>query len=139
LESRWSRFPSFGALSDSIRDDGGRLERGPVRFDMTPSGVAAYQAYFARRGDGATTLAWVSVATDARMGAGRNFDQAWSNLLGSSAPTVAGVVQASRLEEARQLMLRADSALRAADWVTFGNVWDSLRKSFGIGPDTVAR
>ena len=31
LESRWSRFPSFGALSDSIRDDGGRLERGPVR------------------------------------------------------------------------------------------------------------
>ena len=57
---------------------------GAVRHD--PSGVAAYQAYFARRGDGATTLAWVSVATDARMGAGRNFDQAWSNLLGSYGP-----------------------------------------------------
>ena len=35
-------------------------------------------------------------------------------------------------------MLRADSALRAADWVTFGKVWDSLRKSFGIGPDSVS-
>jgi hypothetical protein len=139
LESRWSRFPSFGALSDSIRDDSGRLERGPVRFDLTPTGVAAYQAYFARRSDGATTLAWVSVATDARLGAGRTFEQAWSNLLGSSAPTVAGVVQASRLEEARRLMIRADSALKTGDWVTFGKVWDSLRKSFGIGPDSEAR
>ena len=40
--------------------------------------------------------------------------------------------QTTRLEEARRLLLRADSALRAGDWVTFGRTWDMLRKSFGI-------
>ena len=49
LESRWARFPSYDALSDSIRDDGGQLERGPVRFDLGPDGVVAYQSHFARR------------------------------------------------------------------------------------------
>ncbi len=135
LESRWSRFPSFGALSDSIRDDGGRLERGPVRFDLTPTGVVAYQTHFARRGDGGTVVVWVSVATESRMGAGRNFSEAWSNLLGATVPPVAGIAQATRLEEARRLMLQADSALRSADWVTFGRVWESLRKAFGISPE----
>ena len=132
LESRWSRFPSFGALSDSIRDDGGRLERGPVRFDVTPTGVVASQASFARRGDGGTAVVWVSVASDSRMGAGRSFSEAWSNLLGATVPAVAGAAQATRLEEARRLVLRADSALRAGDWVTFGKAWESLRRTFGI-------
>jgi hypothetical protein len=134
LESRWSRFPSFGALNDSIRDDGGRLERGPVRFDVSPTGVVASQAHFARRGAN-TAVVWVSVASDSRMGAGRTFAEAWSNLLGATAPPVAGAAQATRLEEARRLMLRADSALRAGDWMTFGRVWESLRKAFGMPPD----
>ena len=43
------RFPSYDALSDSIRDEGGRLERGPVRFDLEPDGVVAYQSHFAHR------------------------------------------------------------------------------------------
>ncbi len=132
LESRWSRFPSFGALSDSIRDDGGRLEHGPVRFDVTPTGVVAYQAHFARRGNAETSIVWVSVAADARMGAGRSFSEAWDNLLGATVPTVAGAAQATRLEESRRLMLRADSALRAADWAAFGRAWDSLRSVVGV-------
>ena len=77
----------------------------------------------------------VSVATDSRMGAGRTFAEAWSNLLGATAPSVAGTAQATRLDEARRLMLRADSALRAGDWMTFGRVWESLRKAFGMPPD----
>ena len=133
LESRWSRFPSFGALTDSIRDDGGKLERGPVRFDLTPSGVVAHQAHFAHRADDSRTiLVWVSVATEGRLGAGHTFTEAWSNLLGATVPSVAGAAQTTRLEETRRLLLRADSALRLGDWVTFGRAWDSLRKSFGI-------
>ena len=47
LESRWSRFASYDALSDSIGDDGGKLERGPVRIDLTDGGAVAYQSHFA--------------------------------------------------------------------------------------------
>jgi Uncharacterised protein family (UPF0182) len=136
LESRWSRFPSFGALTDSIRDDGGKLERGPVRFDLTPSGVVAHQAHFAHDDNG-TIMVWVSVASDGRLGAGHTFAEAWSNLLGATVPSVAGVAQTTRLEEARRLILRADSAQRLGDWVTFGRMWDSLRKSFGIPTESI--
>ncbi|MGH7499123.1 MAG: UPF0182 family protein [Gemmatimonadales bacterium] len=139
LESRWNRFPSFSALSDSIRDDGGRLERGPVRFDLTPAGVVASQVSFARRGDGGTAVVWVSVASDSRLGAGRSFSEAWSNLLGATVPAVAGAAQATRLEEARRLLLRADSALRAGDWVGFGRVWDTLRRALGISSEGAAQ
>lgn len=139
LESRWGRFPSFGALSDSIRDDGGRLEQGPVRFDLSPTGVVAYQAHFARRGDGGTAVVWVSVAGDSRMGAGHTFSEAWSNLLGATVPSVASAAQATRLEEARRLMLRADSALRTTDWAAFGRAWDSLRSVFGVAREGEAK
>lgn len=132
LESRWSRFPTYGSLSDSIQDDVGRLERGPVRFALTSTGVVAYQSHFARRGDGETIVVWVSVASDGRLGAGHGFPEAWSNLLGATVPSLAGIAQATRLEEARRLLLHADSALRIGDWVTFGKAWETLRKSFGI-------
>ena len=138
LESRWSRFPSFGALTDSIRDDGGKLERGPVRFDLTPSGVVAHQAHFAHNEAG-TIVVWVSVASEGRLGAGHTFAEAWSNLLGATVPSVAGTAQTTRLEEARRFLQRADSALRLGDWVTFGRTWDSLRKSFGIPTEPEAR
>ncbi|HEY8257684.1 MAG TPA: UPF0182 family protein [Gemmatimonadales bacterium] len=138
LESRWSRFPSYGALSDSIRDDGGRLERGPVRFDLTSAGVVAYQTHFARRRADETIVVWVSVASEGRLGAGHSFAEAWSNLLGATVPSVAGAAQTTRLEEARRLLQRADSALRAGDWVTFGRAWDTLRKSFGIQTESDA-
>jgi hypothetical protein len=138
LEGRWSRFPSYDALSDSIREDGGQLERGPVRVDAGPSGIVAYQAHFARRGDRGLALAWVSVATDNRLGAGRTLKDAWSNLLGASVPAIAGTTQTNRLEEARRWMERADSALRGADWVEFGQAWDALRRTLGLPVDSAA-
>jgi hypothetical protein len=138
LESRWSRFPTYGALSDSIQDDVGRLERGPVRFDLTSTGVVAYQSHFARRGDGEMIVVWVSVASEGRLGAGHGFSEAWTNLLGATVPSVAGIAQTTRLEEARRLLLHADSALRVGDWVTFGRAWKTLRKSFGIEAESDA-
>jgi len=138
LEGRWSRFATYGTLSDSIQDDAGRLERGPVRFDVTPTGIVAYQSHFARRGDGRTILVWVDVASEGRLGAGHGFAEAWSNLLGTTVPSVAGIAQATRLDEARRLLLHADSALKVGDWVTFGKAWEMLRKSFGIEEESNA-
>ena len=136
LESRWARFPSYDALSDSIRDDGGRLERGPVRFDLGPGGLVAYQSHFAGPARGRLALVWMTVATGDRQGAGHTLAEAWSNLLGASVPAIAGQAQTTRLEDARRFLLRADSALRAADWETFGRAWTGLRRALTAPSDT---
>jgi uncharacterized membrane protein (UPF0182 family) len=138
LESRWARFPSFDALSDSIRDEGGRLERGPVRFDLEPGGLVAYQSHFASSTGGRPALVWVTVATGDRQGAGHSLKEAWSNLLGATVPAIAGQAQATRLDEARQLLLRADSALRSADWDAFGQAWSGLRRALGLPWDSAS-
>ncbi|HEY0351473.1 MAG TPA: UPF0182 family protein, partial [Gemmatimonadales bacterium] len=96
LEDRWAKFQTYDALSDSIREDGGRLERGPVRVEIGPGGPVAYQAYFAHRQSGGMVLAWVSVAAPNRMGAGRTLKEAWSNLLGATVPAPPGSAQASK-------------------------------------------
>jgi hypothetical protein len=138
LESRWSRFASYDALSDSIGDDGGKLERGPVRLDLGTGGPVAYQSHFARDPRGAVLLTWVSVAaTGERVGAGRNLREAWSNLLGASVPSIAGSAQATRLDQARRWLERADSALRSGNWAVFGQAWRGLRDALGLPADTV--
>jgi uncharacterized protein len=140
LENLWSNFPSYDALNDSIREDGGKLERGPLRVEAQEGGLVAYQSYFAPRPSGGMVLAWVSVAApgDARprLGAGRTFKEAWSNLLGATAPAPPGAAQAGRLDEARRWLQHADSALRAGDWPEFGRAWGSLRTVLGLPADT---
>ncbi|MEP6687647.1 MAG: UPF0182 family protein [Gemmatimonadales bacterium] len=138
LESRWERFPSYNALNDSIKDEGGRLERGPVRYDLEPAGLVAYRSHFASAAGKRPALVWVAVATGDRIGAGHTLKEAWSNLLGATVPAIAGQAQATRLEEARQLLLRADSALRAADWGAFGTAWKGLRRALGLPTDSAA-
>ena len=139
LESRWSRFASFDALSDSVREDGGTLEKGPVRLELEPAPVA-YQAFFARRGNDKPRLAWVSVAAGAeRLGAGRALPEAWSNLLGTSVPSMPGSAQATRLDDARRWLDRADSALRGGDWAAFGRAWNGLRRALGMPSDTAGQ
>ncbi len=137
LESRWSRFASFDALSDSIREDGGTLEQGPVRLEVGSAGAVAYKVHYARRGTDRLSVAWVSVgAASERLGAGRSLAEAWSNLLGASVPTMPGSAQSTRLDEARRWLERADSALRAADWAGFGRAWQGLRRALGLPADT---
>jgi uncharacterized protein UPF0182 len=136
LENRWANFPSYNALNDSIREDGGKLERGPLRFDIGPGGVVAYQGYFALRPSGGTVLAWVSVAAPNRLGAGRTLKEAWSNLLGATVPAPPGSAQAGRLDEARRWMEHADSALKIGDWSEFGRAWSSLRNILGLPLDS---
>jgi len=78
----------------------------------------------------------VSVAApgDRLLGAGRSMREAWSNLQGATVPSVAGMAQATRLEEARRWLQRADSALRTGDWSAFGAAWDHLRDVLGPAP-----
>ena len=137
LQDRWANFPSYDALSDSIREDGGKLERGPLRVEVTSGGPVAYQGYFALRPSGGTVLAWVSVAAPNRLGAGRTLKEAWSNLLGATVPAPPGTAQSGRLDEARRWVERADSALRSGDWSEFGRAWNSLRNVLGIPTDSV--
>jgi hypothetical protein len=137
LESRWSNFPSYDALIDSIRkDDGKLLEPGPLRVAVTPGGPVAYQAYYAARPSGGTVLVWVSVAAPQRLGAGRTLREAWSNLTGATVPSPPGSAQAGRLDEARQWMEHADSALRSGDWGEFGRAWTNLRNLLGLPLDS---
>jgi len=138
LESRWARFPSYDALTDSIHDEGGRVERGPVRFDLGSKGLVAYQSHFATGPGGKPLVVWVTVATGERQGAGHNLKEAWSNLLGTSVPVIAGQPQTTRLDDARRELLRADSALRAADWDAFGRAWSGLRRALGLPVDSGA-
>jgi hypothetical protein len=79
------------------------------------------------------------VAAGERLGAGRSLKDAWSNLLGASVPALAGSAQASRLEDAREWLQRADSALRAADWGAFGRAWNGLRRALGLPADSAGR
>ena len=137
LENRWSNFPSYDALTDSISEDGGKLEPGPVRLDIGPGGPVAYQAYFALRPAGGLVLAWVTVAARDRLGAGRTLAEAWSNLLGNTVPAPPGAAPAGRLEEARRWMELADSALKVGDWPEFGRAWNTLRSVLGLPLDTM--
>ncbi|HET6837553.1 MAG TPA: UPF0182 family protein [Gemmatimonadales bacterium] len=136
LRDRWDNFPSYDALSDSIQEDGGKLERGPLRVEVNSGGPVAYQGSFALRPSGGTVLAWVSVAAPNRLGAGRTLKEAWSNLLGATVPAPPGTAQAGRLDEARRWVEQADSALRSGDWSEFGRAWSSLRNVLGIPADS---
>jgi hypothetical protein len=136
LENRWANFPSYDALRDSIGEDGGKLERGPVRVELSPGGPVAYQSHFAMRPAGGMVLAWVSVAARDRLGAGRTLAEAWSNLLGNTVPAPPGIPPSGRLEEAKRWMEIADSALRLGDWPEFGRAWSSLRRVLGLPLDT---
>ena len=139
LESRWSRFATYKALSDSIQEDGGRLDKGPVRLDVDDDGVVAYQSHFAGPVNGRPALVWVTVATGERQGAGHTMKEAWSNLLGATVPAIAGQAQTTRLDDARRFLLQADSALRAGDWERFGRAWSGLRRAVGLASDSTAR
>ena len=136
LENRWANFPSYDALNDSIREDGGKLERGQVRVDVGPGGPVAYQGYYAARPSGGMVLVWVSVAARDRLGAGRTLKEAWSNLLGTTVPAPPGTAQSGRLEEARRWLELADSALRIGDWSEFGRAWSTLRSVLGLPLDS---
>jgi hypothetical protein len=126
LVARWSRFPVYEQLRDSVEAVGGRLEAGPVRYRPDTELLSAWQVHFATRRDQRPSILWVSIAAGDRMGAGRDLAGAVRNLGGLGAPVPAWL-GGSRVDEARRWLERADSALRAGDWASFGRAFEALR------------
>ncbi len=129
LQSRWSRFPTFQQLKDSVEKAGARLEPGPMRYWPTATGLGAYQSHFARRDGQEPILAWVSVAVAERRGAGHDLEEAWQNMLGLSAPIISAGERGSQLLEARRYIDAADAALKRGDLEAFGRSWDALKRT----------
>ena len=133
LERSWGRFATFAPVQDSVTAAAGRIETGPVRFWRSPDGLAAMQVHTAARQGARPVIVWVSVATGRRLGAGRSFQQAWDNLLGTSAPLPPGT-GGGQPAEARHWMRIADEALKRGDWATFGRAFDALRRVLMTDP-----
>jgi hypothetical protein len=135
LENRWGRFPTFEQLRDSVLGSGGQLQAAPVRYWVGPEGLGAYQPHFAWNSTAGPDLVWVSVAVPGRGGAGHDVLEAWQNMLGLTAPLVAGAVRSNQLDEARRYMAAADSALRRGDLAAFGRAIDALRRILNTSED----
>jgi hypothetical protein len=111
-----------------VENSGGRLEPGPVHYWPTAQGLGAYQAWFAEREGTAPAMLWVNMAVADRRGAGRDVEEAWQNLLGLSAPTIAPGERGAMLFEARRHMLAAEAALKRGDLEAFGRAWEALKQ-----------
>ena len=132
LEGLWNRFPLLEQIGDSVRRTGDRFVRGPLRLIPSDAGVLAVQVWYGIGPAGRVTVPWVAMAAPERLGAGRTFEEAWSNLRGVSGPLPPGLGPRTPFEEARAWMLRADSALHAGDWEAFGRAFGALRRTLGV-------
>lgn len=128
LQQRWDRFPFFQQLRDSIRAAGAEFIPGLIRFGSIGDTLFAYQPSFAVNGGGGGGLVLVNVALGPRLGAGRTLAEAWQNLRGEAAPAPVGSDLGSRMDEARNWLDRADSALRRGDLLEFGRAFGYLRE-----------
>lgn len=125
LTERWKRFPFQGQLKDSVSATHADFRLGQVRYALTDEGFAAYQPAWAVTPSGRAHLVLVNVAlmsttSGRRVGAGRTMQEAWLNLRGQISPSAIGTGAEATLEQARLLMLRADSALRRGDLQALG-------------------
>jgi uncharacterized membrane protein (UPF0182 family) len=128
LENRWSRFPTYTQIRDSVRESGGQWKDGAVRYWLGATGLGAYQPAYANSPNGDPSMIWVSLALGDRLGAGRTLNDAYRNLLGLTTPVIATGSLSSQLEEARAWAIRADSALRQGDFVAFGRAFEALKR-----------
>jgi hypothetical protein len=129
LQSRWSRFPTFQQVKDSVEKEGARLEAGPIRYWITPVGLGAYQPSFAQREGQEPSVVWLSLAVGDRRGAGHDVEEAWQNLLGLSAPIISAGERGSQLLEARRFLEAAEAALKRGDLEAFGRSWEGLKRT----------
>ena len=134
LRQSWERFPTWVQVLDSVRAGGGMVNPGEVRYWVSPGSVGAMQVQYGPRGGGGTSITWVNLAAGARLGAGRNFNDAWSNLLGSSIPAPPGSDRNGVLGDARKWFRIADSAFRRGDFTAFGRAFEALRSVLDVPP-----
>lgn len=134
LRQSWERFPTWVQVLDSVRAGGGMISPGEVRYWAMPGTVGAMQVQYGPRGGGGTAITWVNLAAGGRLGAGRNFNDAWSNLLGSTIPAPPGTDGSGVLGDARKWFRIADSAFRRGDFTAFGRAFEALRSVLEVPP-----
>jgi hypothetical protein len=106
-----------------------------VQYFLTPTGLVATGPYYAVRDGARPQVAWYSMGSVGRLGAGRNPEEAWRNLTGQGVPLPPGMGSVGRLVEAQRWMQLADSALMVGDWVAFGRAFEALREALGVEND----
>ncbi|HWA57424.1 MAG TPA: UPF0182 family protein [Gemmatimonadales bacterium] len=129
LQTRWTKFPTFQQLKDSVEKAGARLEAGPIHYWPSPQGLGAVQVWYAERDGVDPVMLWVSLAIADRRGAGHDLEEAWQNLLGLSAPVISAGERGTRIFEARRYLEDADNALRRGDLEGFGRAWEGLKRT----------
>lgn len=128
LNRLWQRFATFAPVQDSITAAGAQSRRGPVRYFVWQGAPSAWQVITASRAQSRPTVVWVNVASGTKVGAGRSVPDAWSNLMGTTAPLPPGAADGT-LGEARRWLRVADEALKRGDWPAFGRAFDALRET----------
>ena len=134
LSERWQRLPFVMQMADSIRAGGARLALGRTHLVPTDGGLVAYQTGHAVDSLGRATLALVNLALGARLGTGPRTDAAWRNLRGEVAALPVSVGAQGQLREAREWLLKADSAFRRGDLAAFGRAFEALRAILDYPP-----
>ena len=137
MASRWSRFPLFEQLQDSVRAAGGTMTMAPVRFWLGGNGLGAYRTHFGSGPAGRPVLVWLSLALPDRLAAGRDAQEAFENLAGTGVPAPFSSPGRSPIDEARRWMHIADSALRRGDLEAFARAWDGLRSTLDPAGDSL--
>lgn len=127
LPARWERLPFVQQMRDSALATGWRYQGGPLQFMMTEAGPLAWQAAFAIDSSGQGALVALNLAVAGRLGTGADRDGAWDNLRGERAAFPVSLGEQIRLRQAREWLLRADSAMRRGDLAGFGRAFEALR------------
>lgn len=134
LEERWQRLPYVMQMTDSVRAGGARLILSRVHLVATDAGLLGYQTGHAVDSAGRATLTLVNLALGGRLGTGARTDAAWRNLRGEMAALPVSVGAAGQLREAREWLLKADSAFRRGDLAAFGRAFEALRAILDYPP-----
>jgi len=132
LRQRWGRLPISEQVQDSLRREGASLQAGDIVYLLAGDRLLAAAPYYGLRSGARPVMAWAALAAGPRLGAGRTFREAWSNLVGETAPLPPGGSPPGALEEAQRWMRLADSAFRAGDWEAFGRAFGALREVLRI-------
>lgn len=127
LPARWERLPFVQQMRDSAIATGWRYHGGPLQFMMTPGGPLGWQAAFVIDSGGQGTVVAVNLALAGRLGTGADRQVAWDNLRGERAAFPVSLGEQIRLRQAREWLLRADSAMRRGDLPGFGRAFEALR------------
>ncbi|MFN2315904.1 MAG: UPF0182 family protein, partial [Gemmatimonadales bacterium] len=127
LPARWERLPFVQQMRDSALATGWRYQGGPLQFKMTEAGPLGWQAAFVIDSAGQGTLVALNLALAGRLGTGPDRDGAWENLRGVRAAFPVSLGEQIRLRQAREWLLRADSAMRRGDLAGFGRAFEALR------------